>query len=263
MVEHFPCRSHLRRYEQAAQTRAEAEKAAELASIAASAATENSNEIDAVDEVSAANNSAEVHAQFLALPLPPSAGPSPATGGRTDIPESTNLHPWETTAPIPIVTAPTSNNDLPPWASQPVSSEPATTANGDTQLLPLDVMGTMTAQETACTRNGYGGCAVIDPADLYHLIEEQSKGTVLIIDVRPTAEFMTSHIESFGNFHLINIAPTMLAQGCIGQMIEAKIPARKRLDKEKFSSRHTYDYVVLIGAPVENWSHPPTEYEMR
>jgi hypothetical protein len=100
---------------------------------------------------------------------------------------------------------------------------------------------------------------VIDPAELYHLIEGQVKASVLIIDLRAKAQYKASHIESFGEFHLINISPTFLSHGCIGQMIEDKMPPRKKDAKQRFSNRNTYDFVVLIGPSADDWNEPPTE----
>jgi hypothetical protein len=56
---------------------------------------------------------------------------------------------------------------------------------------------------------------------------------------------------------MVNIAPSMLSMGCIGQMIEDRLPERR---KGKFSARHTYDYVVVIGDHADDWNDPPAEY---
>jgi len=67
------------------------------------------------------------------------------------------------------------------------------------QLLPLGVMGSSPETFHGGESAGYAGCVVIEAAELYRLIDDDSGGgtRVLVIDTRPTSEFKASHIEAY------------------------------------------------------------------
>eukprot|EP00038_Savillea_parva_P008414 m.176810 g.176810 ORF g.176810 m.176810 type:complete len:1169 (-) comp14238_c0_seq1:66-3572(-) len=198
----------------------------------------------------------------LVRPSPPQAGPAPASSGLTDPSGGdTHAHPH---APSPLVSLSPPlgesayGNDLPPWATQPVSTPPPVSPSK--ALLPLDVMGSGGEPIEEGARRGYLGCIVIDTSALYNLIEGHR--TLLILDVRPSTDFKESHIEKLGGeLDLVNIAPNMLQYGCLADRIVENIPARKLDDKRRFQQRASYDSVVIIGPPVDDWNDPPNEYK--